>query len=121
MLLDSNIIIYLAHPEYEFLLDTLEEQDLYVSVISEIEVFGYHKLDSSDYDYFTQLFEQMNILPLSSAIVSKAIEFKKLKKMSLGDSIIAATASIYKLTLITRNTKDFEHIEGLDLLNPFGD
>lgn len=35
------------------------------------------------------------------------------------DSIIAATALEYDLPLATRNTRDFRHIEGLTLIDPF--
>jgi len=41
--------------------------------------------------------------------------------MSLSDAIIAATALEHDLTLVTRNLKDFEWIEGLKLLNPVDD
>ena len=36
------------------------------------------------------------------------------------DKLIAATALIYDLTVVTRNVKDFEHT-GVRLLNPFRD
>ncbi len=35
-----------------------------------------------------------------------------------GDAMIAATARIHKLTVVTRNTRDFANF-GVDLLNPF--
>lgn len=38
--------------------------------------------------------------------------------MSIGDAIIAASASQYKLILMTANTKDFNHIEKLKLIDP---
>ena len=38
---------------------------------------------------------------------------------SQADSLIAATARHHKLTLVTRNTKDFEGC-GIPILNPFG-
>lgn len=37
--------------------------------------------------------------------------------MTLGDSIIAATALVKNLELITANTKDFDWIPELDLSN----
>jgi predicted nucleic acid-binding protein len=37
----------------------------------------------------------------------------------LGDAIIAATALVHGLTLVTRNVDDFKHIAGLELENPF--
>jgi predicted nucleic acid-binding protein len=37
--------------------------------------------------------------------------------MPVMDSLIAATAVTNGLTLVTRNTKDFEAVEGLSLLN----
>jgi len=39
--------------------------------------------------------------------------------MKLPDAIIAATAILYSLTLITRNTADFKDIIGLKIVNPF--
>ena len=38
--------------------------------------------------------------------------------MGLGDALIAATAPVHGLTLVTRNVKDFRWIDGLDLLDP---
>lgn len=38
--------------------------------------------------------------------------------MSIGDAIIAATAIIYELPLATANSKDFKHIENVELINP---
>jgi predicted nucleic acid-binding protein len=39
--------------------------------------------------------------------------------MSLGDAIIAATAPIHDLPLVTRDADDFEHITGRRIENPF--
>ena len=40
------------------------------------------------------------------------------KTMSIKDSLIAATALIYELTVVTRNTKDFENAN-VPVVNPF--
>ncbi len=43
MLLDSNIVIYAAEQENEFLREFIAENNPYVSALSYIEVLGYHK------------------------------------------------------------------------------
>ena len=39
--------------------------------------------------------------------------------MTLSDALVAGTALAYNLTLVTRNTDDFEWIAGLSTMNPF--
>ncbi len=39
--------------------------------------------------------------------------------MGLADAIIAATALVHGLELVTRNVDDFQHVSGLRLVNPF--
>jgi predicted nucleic acid-binding protein len=39
--------------------------------------------------------------------------------MSLGDSIIAGTALVYNLTIVTRNVADFSWMTELKVFNPF--
>lgn len=39
-------------------------------------------------------------------------------KTKLPDAIIAATALVYDLILITRNTADFKSIDGLKVVDP---
>jgi predicted nucleic acid-binding protein len=39
--------------------------------------------------------------------------------MKLGDALIAATALLHDLPLVTRNEEDFKHVAGLRVLNPF--
>lgn len=58
-------------------------------------------------------------IPLDNEIILRAITLRQLKKMSLGDSLIAATALEYGVPLVTRNESDFKHIVGLVLINPF--
>jgi len=38
--------------------------------------------------------------------------------MSLGDAIVAATALEHRQTLVTRNSKDFDRVEGLKVVDP---
>ncbi len=39
--------------------------------------------------------------------------------MSLGDSVVAATALVHDLTLATRNARDFAGIAGLRVVDPY--
>ena len=60
-------------------------------------------------------------LELNAEIVERAITLRQQRKMGLGDAIIAATALVHGLTLMTRNMDDFKHVAGLDLNNPFAE
>jgi predicted nucleic acid-binding protein len=119
MLLDSNIIIYAAQAENEFLREFIAINSPYVSALSYLEVLGYHQLTDTDKNYFEDFFKASQILSISEAVISQAVQLKQRKKMSLGDAIIAGTAKIYDLTIVTRNVDDFNWITELKLLNPF--
>lgn len=119
MIIDSNIIIYAAQANYAQIRRLIAEHAPAVSAVSMVEVLGYHRLTVSDRLYFEAFFAAANVIPISHAIVSQAIWLRQQKKTSIGDALIAATALAYGLTLITRNTKDFDWITGLRLLDPF--
>jgi predicted nucleic acid-binding protein len=65
-LLDSNILIYALLPEHQKLRDFLKQKELSCSIVSKIEVMGYHKLTRKEKATFQNLFENINILPLTS-------------------------------------------------------
>jgi len=115
MILDSNIVIYSIVPEYENLRNFLKEKEyeLAVSVITKLEVLGYHRLAQDEKEILTHFFAVTRKIPISEAILEKAIYLKQLKKMSIGDAIIAATAILENDILLTNNEEDFENIEGL--------
>jgi predicted nucleic acid-binding protein len=119
MLLDSNIIIYAAQSEHEFLREFIIENSPYVSALSCLEVLGYHKLTDENKGYFEEFFDASQILPISQVVINQAVRLKQIKKMSLGDAIIAGTALVYDLTVVTRNIDDFRWINQLNVLNPF--
>jgi predicted nucleic acid-binding protein len=93
MLLDSNIIIYAAKPEYGVLLDFIAKHALAVSAISRVEVLGYHLLNHQDRGNFEDFFAVATILPISESVLSKAIELRQMRKMSLGDALIGGTGA----------------------------
>jgi hypothetical protein len=58
-------------------------------------------------------------IELERPIKLKTADIRKQYKLKLPDAIIAATDLIYDLTLITRNTKDFQNIPGIATVNPW--
>ena len=118
MLLDSNILIYATQPNYQYVRDFIANNSSIVSVISKIEVLGYHNLSLNLKSDIEQLFELFEIIPISDEIADEAIVLRQRKKISLGDSLIAATAIIHNKTLVTANIKDFDWITNLTINNP---
>ena len=118
MLLDSNIIIYAARPEYAALQEFINTHSLAISDISLIEVLGYHRLTVDDRQFLEGFFQIAERLPLSETVVQWAVRLRQRRRMSLGDSIVAGTAIVYERTLVTHNTRDFHWIEEIALHDP---
>jgi predicted nucleic acid-binding protein len=59
------------------------------------------------------------VIGLEDEIVSVAISLRRRRRMGLADAIIAATALVHSLPLITRNVEDFKSVDGLEVINPF--
>jgi predicted nucleic acid-binding protein len=121
MLLDSNIIIYSAQPENEFLRRLIAERAPAVSAVSYVEVLGYYRLTVTERRYLEAFFAEARVLPLSQPVLDEAVRLRQAKKIKLGDSLVAGTALLHDLTLVTRNVDDFIGIEGMRVLNPFAE
>jgi predicted nucleic acid-binding protein len=119
MLLDSNIIIYASQPENSQIRHFIGENDIVGSAISYVEVLGYHRLTEEYRLYFEEFFGVVEVLPISNAVLDRAVLLRQIRKMTLGDAIIAATALVYDRTLVTINIGDFLWIAELTLINRF--
>ena len=119
MLIDSNIIIYAAQPASAALREFIAQHAPAVSAVSYVEVLGYHRLTEQERQHFETFFAAAPVLPLSQDVLEQAVKLRQLRKMTLGDALIAGTALVHGLTLVTRNADDFNWIAGLSLLNPF--
>jgi predicted nucleic acid-binding protein len=119
MLVDSNILIYAAQPGYAQLRRFIADHAPAVSAVSYVEVLGYHQLDDEARQYLAEFFRLAQVVPLSQAVLDQAVALRQQRKMSLGDALVAGTALVHGLPLVTRNVGDFQWIQGLSLLNPF--
>jgi predicted nucleic acid-binding protein len=119
MLFDSNVIIYAAKPEHEGLRRLIAEHAPAVSAVSYVEVLGYHQLTGQEMRYFKEFFAAAPVLGIDSTVLEQAVRLRQLRKMTLGDALVAGTALAHSLTLVTRNTGDFRWITDLSVLDPF--
>ena len=119
MLLDSNIIIYAGQPAHEQLRRFIARHAPKVSAVSMVETLGYHRLSERERQYLEEFFSAAVVLPISEEVIGKAIRLRQQRKLSLGDSLVAATALVHELQLATRNVEDFSWIEDLEVINPF--
>ena len=121
MILDANIVIYAANKPPQWLSDLVLKSGNSVASVVKIEVYGFPGLQDAERRALDDLFAHWKIHPLDDAIIARTIEIRQLRRMGLGDAIIAATALVHQKPLVTRNVDDFKHIAGLQLVNPFGE
>lgn len=95
-------------------MDGLIDDTPAISVINRIELLGHSRPEVLQ---FAIAVEGCRILELTEAVILKTIALRKSRSIKLPDAIIAATALVYELTLVTHNTKDFATIANLNLLD----
>jgi len=122
-LLDTNIVIYyleaaLPPKAMRFVRKIVDEQPI-LSVINKIELLGFNA-PNKEGQAFTALFvQESKIIDLDKEIVDQTIIIRKQNRIEVPDAIIAATAIVHNLTLLTRNTADFAKIPNLLLIDPY--
>ncbi|MFA4814928.1 MAG: type II toxin-antitoxin system VapC family toxin [Candidatus Gracilibacteria bacterium] len=115
-ILDSNILIYLSNnkePKIKKMLQSLRREYFFISTISSIEVLMGAK-NEKDLKELNRFIHQFVPIDLNSAIGREAVKLskKQTKKLKFKDLLIAATAQVEGLTLVTAD-KDFKKIKGL--------
>lgn len=118
MIADSNLLIYATNPDDDVVYRWLISELPAVSAFSAVEVLGYHRFKAGERESLEELLSALTILYPTPETFRIATELRQRRKMSLGDSLIAATALERDDVLATHNTDDFSMIEGLRLLDP---
>lgn len=114
ILVDTNIIIYLLQGD-----DTLERmlqgKQLYVSFITELELYGFHKA-TKEYDRKVEaLLSDCLVIPMNAAIMQQYRSLRKSHKLKLADSVVISTALTLNYPLVTAD-KEFKVVKALNLI-----
>jgi predicted nucleic acid-binding protein len=119
-LIDTNVIIDNFGNKLPEKAKTLVYSiDLTVSAVTKIEVLGWINATKEQLQPLYDFMKEVNILPINEAVIEKTITIRQTKKIALGDALIAATALVYDLVVISRNIVDFKNIEGLRVIDPY--
>lgn len=119
-LIDTNAIIdYLESKLPEKSNQLLDNIKFQLSVISRVELLAWPKATEKQLKLLTDFINASHIFDFNEPVILKSIEVRKNYHIKLPDAIIAATAIVNKLTLVTRNTNDFSKISDLKLLDPY--
>jgi len=110
---DTNILIYLL--EGRVSVDPYIKTIFAASVVSEIELMGWYKIDEAQKEILHKLIDRLYIIELLPDIKQIAINIKQQHKIKLPDAIIAATAMHLDVPLLTAD-RGFEKIKNLDVL-----
>jgi hypothetical protein len=111
---DTNICVYLLNGD-AILADLLQGQNLYLSIITEMELYAYHGNNPSSTLILNAFLQSVSIINIEEKVKLNTIAVRKKTKLKLPDSIIAASALSYNLPLITAD-KDFKKVDHLYLI-----
>jgi len=123
-LLDTNTVIYfldglLPAESLDFVEENLDKTGSFISIISKIELLGWQTPNEKAYKHLQNFVNDSEVLGLTDEIAMKAIDIKRILKIKLPDTVIAATALVNDFTLISRNDDDFRKIPRLKYINLF--
>jgi predicted nucleic acid-binding protein len=85
------------------------------SVITRVELFAG---DADQERHVRELLSPLDEILVDDPIAERAGRLRHDRRMKLADAIIAATALEHRLTLVTRNARDFQRVRGLKVRSP---
>ena len=118
--LDTNAILYYLKDDADAVasLGNIFSQNvpLYVSAITELELFAFSNLSAVEEGLIEELLTTVAVISVDSRIARLAAFIRRQYRLKVPDSAIAATAMFTGSTLVTRNTQDFKRVSNLSLL-----
>ena len=114
LFLDTNIILYLLNGD-ETLAELLNQKQLYISVITELELLAYKGITAKEEKVIKEFVSQCKVININNNIKLETIRVRKTYKTKLPDSIIIASALYLDLPMITSDV-EFKKVEELALV-----
>lgn len=95
-------------------MDVAVESGSTMSVITRIELLSWRTSSRVLDNDIRQFIEESEVIDLTELIILQTVRLRRqYKSVRLPDAIIAATAMVHNLTLLSTNDGDFEKITGL--------
>lgn len=121
---DTNTAIYYLQQQFtpnaeKYIDSTLQNGSPYISAITEIELLCWKTATPSDLEIIQLFILWCHVVELEQSVKLKTADLRKTHSIKLPDAIIAASAMVKDLSLITRNTTDFNKIPQLMVIDPF--
>jgi len=110
-ILDSNVIIDAVRNLIDIERSIFQFKDIYISLITYIEVLGYNFKDENEKLLTLQILGMFVIINPDVEIADLTISYRKMKKIKVPDAIILATAKKLNAILLTSNIADFKNID----------
>ena len=119
---DTNAVVYYLQKNFaeagqELMNNIINSYQPAISVITEIELLCWKTATENDLIVLNNFISDCIIFELEHEIKLKTAEVRRAYNIKLPDSIIAATANVKGLTLIS-NDRGFNKVASLKLLNP---
>jgi len=111
---DTNPLIYLLDGDRN-IARFLDNKQIYVSVITELELFGKQNLSVDENEIIKSLLENCFVIGINQEIKHIYREIKQNYAIKLPDAVIAATAIYLDLPLLTFD-QNFEYVPNLKLM-----
>ena len=91
-----------------------KEFEIYYSVVTKKELLSKSGLRESERQAILLTLKRYRLIPLDDRIARKYSEIRgRYRTLEKADALIAATALVRKLPLVTRNIRHFQNIDGL--------
>ena len=124
IVIDTDILVdyFRKYEKSEKFFDNLKKEEtiVYFSAITETELISGSECNKSEIKarvlHFLSNFTKIHV---DNQIAVKAGDYRRVYGMRIPDALIAATAYAMKSSLLTRNIKDFERIEEINVKVPY--